>query len=181
MELLKEFMRRPGIHLDGRTIHRETIKGIILRENCLFMVHSGRNGDYKFPGGGVNAGETHEQALKREIREECGALLSEFGQAFGKVIEYDRALEPGFDVFKMTSFYYFCQVDDTLRCEQSLEQYEKDLQMRPAWIDIDEAIRVNRAILSNRKSCECRWLPREVFILEQIKQRQIQGHHVEQF
>ena len=180
MELLKEFVRRDGICLGGRTIQRETVKGVILRGHSLLMIYSGRLGDYKFPGGGVQSGETHRITLAREIREECGMQLTNFGEALGRVIEYDRALEPDFDVFKMTSFYYFCQVDDTVRSEQKLEQYEKDLEMRPAWIDIDEALRINAAVLRSRKHHEYRWIPREIFILEQIKHREFQGKNVKQ-
>lgn len=51
-------------------IFREAVRGIIKHENKLLMVYSSKDGDYKFPGGGVDVGETHEEALVREIREE---------------------------------------------------------------------------------------------------------------
>ena len=54
----------------------EVVAAIIQNGNRLLCVQRGRNkysyisGKYEFPGGKVEAGETKEQALCREIREE---------------------------------------------------------------------------------------------------------------
>ncbi len=167
VNILAEIHRSEGINTQGKTIYRNAVRGVILRGRDLLMVHSTTVGDYKFPGGGVDAGESHEQALRREIREECGALLVEFGQSIGSVIEYDRPEESDYDVFKMTSHYYLCQVGDGF-CTQKLDKYEKDLGFKPVWIDIDESILANRLLLNSDKTPQ--WLKREVFVLEYIKQ-----------
>ena len=36
------------------------------------MVHSRKYNYYKFPGGGIEAGESYAEALCREVREEAG-------------------------------------------------------------------------------------------------------------
>lgn len=59
------------------------------------MIYSPKNGDYKFPGGGVDHGESFEEALIREIREECGVTVARIEREFGCVIEYDRPAESG--------------------------------------------------------------------------------------
>ncbi len=74
------------------------------------MIHSANVGDYKFPGGGVKEGETHIDALTREIREESGMSVAHIGREMGTVIEYDLPKENEYDVFKMTSHYYQCDV-----------------------------------------------------------------------
>jgi 8-oxo-dGTP diphosphatase len=170
MQLLKEIIRRPGMRTAGKTISRQAVRGIIRDGQNLLMIYSTQNGDYKFPGGGVETGETHQQALTREIREECGAEVREIGQGFGKIIEYDIPAEPDYDVFKMTSFYYCCQVRQTLGA-QHLDQYEQELGFMPVWVEIDQALQRNREALDHINwPSELRWTVREVTILEQIKQ-----------
>ena len=75
MEILTEIHRKKGINVNGKTIHRTAVRAVILRARELLMVYSSNVGDYKCPGGGVDLGESHEQALARELREECGASL----------------------------------------------------------------------------------------------------------
>jgi 8-oxo-dGTP pyrophosphatase MutT (NUDIX family) len=159
-----------GIRTESTTIFREAVRGIIIDKTNLLMVHSSKNGDYKFPGGGIFGKETHYQTLMREIREECGALVTEIGPEFGKVIEYDVPLEREYDVFIMNSYYYFCQIERALFA-QKLDQYEYDLGFHPVWVDIDTAILNNKDIASSILTEKIRWLPRETFILEQIRKR----------
>ena len=167
MRILTEIYRSEGINIQGKTIYRNAVRGVILRGRDLLMIHSTTVGDYKFPGGGVDAYESHEQALRREISEECGASLMEFGQRIGSIIEYDYPKESGFDVFKMTSHYYLCQVGDGFGT-QKLDGYERDLGFTPTWINIDESILANRLLLNSDKTPE--WLKREIFVLEYIRQ-----------
>lgn len=143
------------------------MRAVILRGLKLLMVYSANVGDYKFPGGGVDAGESHEQALARELLEECGASLLSMDGELGAVIEYNFAEEKNFDVFKMTSHYYFCQTGGDFGA-QNLDDYEKDLGFKPVWINIDEAILANRLLLDSDKFPQ--WLKREVFVLETIRQ-----------
>ncbi|GAB4487213.1 MAG: NUDIX domain-containing protein [Anaerolineales bacterium] len=93
MELLKEIMRSPGVPCAGKMSSREAVRGIIRRGNALLLVYSTELRDYKFPGGGVKTGETHRQALLREIREETGAAMTGIEQPFGKVIK-DLGFKP---------------------------------------------------------------------------------------
>ena len=69
MELLGTIYRDKKANPEGKTILREAVRGVIFCEGKLLMVYSTVNGDYKFPGGGVDAGETHLDALRREISE----------------------------------------------------------------------------------------------------------------
>ena len=166
VKILAEIHRRPGVNIQGKTIYRTAVRAVILHGQDLLMVFSSAVGDYKFPGGGVNDGESHEQALSRELREECGASLLSVDGELGAVIEYNFAKDKGFDVFKMTSYYFFCQVEDGFSA-QKLDEYEKDLGFKPVWVEIDQAISVNRSLLNADKIPE--WLCRELFVLEHIQ------------
>jgi len=171
MNLLTEIDRSPGINRRGKTIHRTAVRGVVLRRSNLLMIYSSNVGDYKFPGGGVDAGESHAEALTREIREECGMSLRHIGLEVGAVIEYDIPLEQGFDVFKMTSHYYQCEVEDGVG-NQKLDRYEQELGFKPVWIEVSEAIQSNRVLLDADKTPE--WLRREIFVLEYIQQNLLQ-------
>ena len=167
MQILTEIHRAEGINISGRTVHRTAVRAVIPRGRELLMVYSSNVGDYKFPGGGVDEGETHEQALARELREECGASLLSVDGELGAVIEYNFAKEKEFDVFKMTSHYYFCQAGDDFGT-QKLDDYERDLGFKPVWVDIEDAISNNRALLALPTSPD--WLRHEIFVLEHIRQ-----------
>lgn len=130
------------------------------------MVYSSNVGDYKFPGGGVGQGETHAQALCREVQEESGMTVTRLGSEIGVVIEYNTPIEKDYETFKMTSHYYLCEVQGDFG-EQKLDDYERDLGFQPVWIDIDEAIRLNKELLHRNDTV--RWLHREIFVLEYIR------------
>lgn len=164
MQILTEIHRASGINTAGKTVHRTAVRAVILRGRELLMVFSSAVGDYKFPGGGVDYGESHEQALARELREECGAPLLSVDDELGAVIEYNFAEEKDFDVFKMTSHYYFCQAGDGFGM-QKLDGYEKDLGFKPIWIDIDNAISTNQSLRNLDKIPE--WL-KEKFLSSNI-------------
>lgn len=167
MMLLKEIIRSHNLDLSGNTLLREAVRGVIVKENKLLMIYSAKEGDYKFPGGGVKASETYETALIREVSEECGAKVISIYDKIGKVIEYDRPMEQKYDVFKMISTYYLCEIDSSIG-KQSLDQYEKDLGFTPMWIDIDEAISTNQKLIESEHYP--RWTPRELHVLMFIKE-----------
>ena len=171
MKFLKEFIKDKDLKLTGNNITREAVKGIIFRKNKILLIHSRVNNDYKFPGGGIEKNETHIDTLKRELFEECGADLTEVTESFGKVIEYSKAVESDYDCFKMTSFYYFCNIEEHVG-STNLDQYEKELGFHPVWVDLEFAINTNNRIFNSSIKSE-RWLERELFILKELKADEI--------
>jgi 8-oxo-dGTP diphosphatase len=166
MKVLAEIHRSEGVNVHGRTVYRTAIRGVIARGRALLLVHSAAVGDYKFPGGGLMEGESHEQALRRELREECGCELTRMGAEIGVVVEYNLAVEPEYDTFKMTSHYYECEVSEA-QGEQQLDDYERALGFKPVWIGIDAALHANRALLGSPQAPG--WLRREIFLLEYLQ------------
>ncbi len=170
MKLLKEIYYKPNLSLSGKTITREAVRAIVLHGNQVLMVYSTLNGDYKFPGGGIKRDEEHAIALKREVLEECGARLSRVLGEFGRVEEYDLAQEDEFDLFRMNSYYYLCEVEDGFG-GQNLDDYEYEYGFTPEWVSLEHAMAVNRALLENPPPNIQRWVRRELFVMETIKQR----------
>ena len=54
----------------------EVVAALVRREDCFLIcrrpMHKARGGQWEFAGGKVENGETGQQALKRELREELG-------------------------------------------------------------------------------------------------------------
>lgn len=52
---------------------REAARAVVFDDkNRVALLHVGRDGYYKLPGGGIDEGETPRQALERELLEEIG-------------------------------------------------------------------------------------------------------------
>jgi len=73
MRLLTEIHRAGGINIHGKAIERTAVRAVVLCGRELLMIYSSKVGDYKFPGGGVDAGETHEHrcAVKCRMNAAC--------------------------------------------------------------------------------------------------------------
>ncbi len=163
MKLLTTISRQGNVNRQGKTFHRKAVRGIIFRDGKLLMIYSTVNGDYKFPGGGVDAGESHYEALGREISEECGAMMTLVTGELGKAIEYAPSVKEGYEIYKQTSYYYFCEINGDLG-ELNLEDYEEELGFRPEWVEVSRALERNKKVLAETNPVP-RWTRREVFIL----------------
>ena len=53
-------------------LYRVAVKVIITDKDKILLVLDGSDADYSFPGGGIDYGETLEQAVLRELNEEIG-------------------------------------------------------------------------------------------------------------
>jgi len=166
MKLLSTIYRDKNVNSEGKTFLREAVRGIILREKKLLMIYSTVNGDYKFPGGGIDLGESHHEALRREISEECGAEMRLVTGKFGQIIEYAHAIEDSFDTYKQNSYYYFCEINGDFGA-LNLEDYEEELGFLPKWVSVETALRRNKEVLANPNPAP-RWTKREIFVLAHI-------------
>jgi 8-oxo-dGTP pyrophosphatase MutT (NUDIX family) len=146
-------------------VQRAAVRAVIRRDTQLLMVHSSVAGDYKFPGGGLEAGESAHQALVREVSEECGRVVTQVGYEIVVAVEHRRAREPG-AIFRMQSTYYPCKVGDAVH-EQNLDAYEQDLAFEPVWISMDEAIAANAAVLAGGTAQT--WVARETAVLRALR------------
>ncbi len=56
-------------------IKRLAARAVIIIDGKILLIKTNK-GDYKFPGGGLEKGESHTIALKREVLEETGYKVS---------------------------------------------------------------------------------------------------------
>ncbi len=128
---------------------RPSVRGIIIREEKIALVHSLLYDYYKFPGGGLEQNETVEEALIREVREETGLQVElESIRPFGRVRRLDA-----FDSMKFVqdSDYYLCDADPE-PVSQSLDEYENRERFTLEWVTWRDAVHVNRSRSHGPKS-----------------------------
>ena len=117
---------------------RPSVRAIIVRDGKILMVRSRSLGFCKFPGGGIEPGESHLEALAREVGEESGCLIApESVKPFGIVHRAQRGQND--DVFLQDNFYYTCETAG--QCERALDDYEREEGFEPEWLSLDEAIK----------------------------------------
>jgi 8-oxo-dGTP pyrophosphatase MutT (NUDIX family) len=150
-----------------RTVERVAIRAIIMANNRILLVQSSR-GDFKFPGGGLEENESHEECLKREVREESGYIHCIVKDKVGTVIE--RRIDEFIDnaLFQMTSHYYLCDLATEDKTAQQLDGYEAELNFTPKWVTLEEAIKQNESLIERYE--QNGWLKRETFVLKQINE-----------
>ena len=58
-------------------LYRVSIKALVFNEDGEILLCQEKNGKWDMPGGGIDHGETPQEALKREVMEEMGVEVSE--------------------------------------------------------------------------------------------------------
>lgn len=146
--------------------YRTAVRAIIIQNGNILMVHTNK-GDYKFPGGGVNKDENHEETLKREVEEETGYIINKVKDKIGIIIERNIDEYEKTSVFEMTSYYYLCEVSNKVNL-QNLDEYEAELGFHPMWVNVNEAIYQNEELLKIKKDNNP-WIFRETLVLKALK------------
>lgn len=122
----------------------KVVAAVIRRENAVFATQRGY-GAYKdwweFPGGKVEPGETPENALVREIREELNTKIS--------VDEFLVTVEYVYPEFHLSMDCFWCHI---VEGEPVLLEHEA-----AKWIPLDDLHQVG-------------WLPADVLVIEKIEQ-----------
>lgn len=119
------------------------VAAIIIKDNKIFATQRGY-GEFKdgweFPGGKIEAGETPEEALKREIREELNTEIS--------IDEFFINIEYDYPAFHLSMKCYLCHV---LSGKLELLEHEN-----AKWLSKNELDSVD-------------WLPADAEIIEKLK------------
>lgn len=116
----------------------EVVAAIIHKDNCYLATQRGYGdfeGMWEFPGGKIEAGESQEEALKREIKEELNVDI-EIGMQICTV-DYD------YPTFHLTMHCYCCNVSNgeiKLLEHKSAKWLTKDELNMVEWLPADIAV-----------------------------------------
>ena len=121
----------------------EVVAAIIVKDNKVFATQRGY-GEWKdfweFPGGKIDAGETPEEALRREIKEELDTEIA-VGELF-TTINYD------YPTFHITMHCYPCTIENG-----SLTLLEHEAAK---WLSLDQLDSVT-------------WLPADLLVIAELQ------------
>lgn len=120
------------------------VAAVIREENRVFATQRGygpQKDGWEFPGGKIEPGETPEQALIREIREELDIVVS-VGEKLCQV-EYD------YPAFHLSMGCYFCAVQAG---SLTLKEHESARWLRPEELDQVDWLPADRYIVQRLKS-----------------------------
>lgn len=123
----------------------KVVAAVIKRNNKIFVTQRGY-GEFKdgweFPGGKVEKGETKEEALIREIKEELDTVI--------KVDSYLDTIEYDYPDFHLSMDCFVCSI---VEGHLVLKEHEDS-----KWIKKEEIDTLN-------------WLPADLIILDKVKER----------
>lgn len=110
------------------------------------MIHSIKYDYYKFPGGGIEEGESQIDAMIRETREESGLIvIPESVVEYGYVHRIQRSDIDDTECFVQDNFYYLCKVQKDVAI-QRLDDYEAQEDYTLEYVDPKMAILKNRNV-----------------------------------
>lgn len=92
-------------------------------------------GGWEFPGGKIEKGETEEQALIREIKEELDVNINIHSKL--TIVEYD------YSEFHLTMHCYFCEIESgelTLKEHSSAKWLAKSELNKIQWLPADKEV-----------------------------------------
>ena len=108
----------------------EVVAAVITKDDKILATQRGYGdfkGKWEFPGGKIESGESHEQALIREIKEELHADI--------KVLDYLTTVEYDYETFHLTMHTYICSLINDFEMVKHGEEFEHDDMI---WVSKEE-------------------------------------------
>ena len=127
-----------------RSFTRNSARSIIIRNGKIAMIHSLKYDYYKFPGGGIEPGESDIDVLIRETAEEAGlTVVPDTIREYGYVHRIQKSTVEEDEYFIQDNYYYLCDVEEGVR-PQKLDDYESEEHFTLEYVKPETAILSNR-------------------------------------
>lgn len=163
MQLLKtiEFEKVSPEELASYDFRQAARAAVFDKEGKVALLFVSKKGYHKLPGGGVEKGESLEETLKRECREEIGCEIKITGE-IGTIVEHRKLFN-----IKQESFCCLAEVAGE-KGEPAFMEDETEEGFSIKWVGFEEAIR----LLENDRSddYQSKFIKiRELAFLKEIK------------
>jgi 8-oxo-dGTP diphosphatase len=140
---------------------RESVRAVVFdNEKKIGVLYSTIKHYYTLPGGGIETGETKEEALKRECKEEIGCNI-EIVKELGFTLEYQKQ-----NKLKQNSYCYIAKVVGE-KGASSLTDDEIERGFETVWMSLKEA--ENKFQESVGSSDRLHMGPRNLAVVEVVK------------
>ena len=146
--------------------NRFASRAVIFKNDMILLLYLTKTNEYKFPGGGVEDNESFEDALIRETNEEAGVQIKEVLSCLGYIDQIYPDIYVQSTTFYMRSIYYLCNIYDEFKA-QKLSGYELKLGLKPIWVKLDDAIKINELRIKN--GTDYHWTSRELYMLKHLR------------
>lgn len=111
---------------------RPSVYGIIMHDGRMLVCNTKSTGKYSLPGGGIDIGEKIEDALRREVYEECGIEIEIDG--FVNFEERFFYYNPTDDAWQVYAFFYLCKPKTFEFLSHDVHEVEAE---NPQWVEIN--------------------------------------------
>lgn len=127
----------------------EVVAAVIVEDDKLLATQRGYGdfkGKWEFPGGKIEQGETHKEALVREIKEELNADI--------EVLMFLTTVEHDYEKFHLTMHTYVCSLKNKIEMvKHGDDEFEHDNMV---WLDENHLDDVD-------------WLPADIKVVNAYK------------
>lgn len=114
-----------------RVAFRPSVYGLIVHEGNVLLCNTKSTGKYSLPGGGIDVGEKIEDALRREVYEECGIEVN-----IEKLVGVDENCcyyNPADEAWHVHAFFYRCSPVSFELLTPDIHEMEAE---KPQWVPI---------------------------------------------
>ncbi len=153
---------------DMPIIERYSVRGIIVRDGRIAMQQGGE-GQYKILGGGMDVGETIEQTLIREVREESGLIV--IPDSIIEIGEIEEKRQDRFEhekIYHCHSLFFFCDArEEMTETSMTLSEMEKGFHLE--WATPEEIISGNQRFVDQP------WIDRDTVFVRMLFEGQFES------
>lgn len=151
---------------DMPVFEKYSVRGVIIRDGKIAMQKAG-TGYFKILGGGVDKGETFEDALVREVQEESGLVVKrESIKEVGEIVEMREDLQKKGQKYVCHSVFFFCDAEDEMvETKLTLSEIREGFGLE--WATPEEIIEVNS------QTVDMPWVDRDTCFIKMLVEGQV--------
>ncbi|MGN1201559.1 MAG: NUDIX hydrolase [Candidatus Caccovivens sp.] len=146
--MFQKMIKDEDIGLENKALHnpikRFGARGIVLKDDKIALFHKKNKNEYKLPGGGIENGESPEDAFIREVLEETGCVIKIISK-LGTIEEFK-----GHTNFYQLSHVFLAEVvKDTKKLHVTEKEKAEGAEL--LWMSFDDAIKTINNCFDNLK------------------------------